>query len=48
MHSGAAKDVEELNRTVVPELMELAPDHFVACHLAQAVAGRLRPAASRG
>lgn len=48
MHSGAAKDVEELNRTVVPDLMELAPDHFVACHLAQASAGRLRPAASRG
>ena len=30
----AARGLEERNRTVVPELRELRPGHFVACHLA--------------
>jgi hypothetical protein len=30
----AARGLEETNRTVVPELRELRPGHFVACHLA--------------
>jgi oligopeptide/dipeptide ABC transporter ATP-binding protein len=35
VRSGRAGSDEERTRTEIPELEELAPDHFVACHLAR-------------
>ena len=47
LQSGSAAAVADLCRGSIPELVELAPDHFAACHLVQAEAG-LVPATSRG
>ncbi len=46
LQSGEAAEIEELNRTVAPELLEVAPAHFVACHLVQAESG-VAPATNR-
>ena len=47
LDSGQAAAVADLCRADIPELVELAPAHFAACHLVQAEAGIL-PAVSRG
>jgi oligopeptide/dipeptide ABC transporter ATP-binding protein len=39
--SGGAGDLEGATRTEVPALVELRPDHLVACHVATAAEGRM-------
>jgi oligopeptide/dipeptide ABC transporter ATP-binding protein len=37
----AALELEERNRTEIPELLELRPGHYAACHVAAATTGSL-------